>query len=187
MIDLNSYALGAQAWFFPAGAPFTSPSVGTVDIDTWPDADEPTWGNRFIGDAESWEDTKTVESVEVRKPSPGKLVRKDIIDFYQALDFKITTNSLRRIAFELFYGSAVELTEQEGQFVPLGATPPKGLLNLQRYTQEDELVFAASLWVRAEITGGMRGANGEIVKPEFTFKLLDSPNNTMFFGDPSLL
>jgi hypothetical protein len=187
MLDINSYALGSHAWFMREGTAFTSPAPGNVGVASWPDAAEPTWSDFFIGDTESWEDMKNIEEVEIRKPSPGKLVRKDIIEFFTSLDFKLTTTSLKRIAFEIFYGSSVTLTADVGQFVPLGAVSPKGLLNLQRYTHEDELVFAASLWVRAKITGGMRGANGEIVKPEFTFQLLDSDNNTMFFGDDSLL
>jgi len=187
MQDTNSHALGSHAWFIPEGRAFTSPAPGNVAVDAWPDADEATWANYNIGDVASCEDTKNVETVEPRKPSPGALVRKDIITLFQSLDFKLVTNSLRRAAFELFYGSAVQLTEEEGTFVPLAATPVKGLLKIQRYTHENELVFAADLWVRAEITGGMKGGNGEITKPEFSFKLLDSDLNTMFFGDDSLL
>jgi hypothetical protein len=187
MQDINSYALGSHAWFIPEGRAFTSPDAGTVAVDDWPDAAEATWSDYGIGDIEGWEDTKNVETVEPRKPRPGALVRKDIITLFQSLDFKMTTNSLRRLAFELFYGSAVPLTDEEGTFVPLAATPSKGLLKIQRYTHENELVFAADLWVRAEITGGMKGGNGEITKPEFSFKLLDSDLNTMFFGDDSLL
>jgi hypothetical protein len=187
MQDINSYALGSHLWFFKEGAAFTSPGAGVVAVADWPDAAEATWSEKFIGDTEGFEDTKNIEEVEVRKPSPGALVRKDIITMFQSLEFKATTNSLRRIAFEIMYGSAVALTEEEGTFVPLAATPPKGLLKIQRYTHENELVFAADLWVRAKLTGGMRGGNSEIIKPEFTFLLLDSTLNTMFFGDPSLL
>ena len=187
MNDLKSYALGAHHWFMPEGAAFTSPAGGTVAVDDWPDADEPTLSDYFIGDAESFEDTKNVETVEVKKANPGVLVRKDIITFFQSLDFKITTNSMRRRAFQLFYGSDIELTTLVGAFAPLAAAPPSGLLKIQRYTHENELVFAADLWVRAELTGGMKGGQQEIIKPEFSFKLLDSDNNTMFFGDSDLL
>lgn len=187
MNDLNAYALGSHAYFFPEGAAFTSPGAGTAGIADLPDADEPTWADKFIGDTEAFEDMKNIEEVEVRKPNPGALTTKDIITIFQSLEFKVTTNSLRRIAFQIMYGSAVTLTEGVGTFVPLAAVPPKGWLKLQRYTNENELVFAADLWVRAKITGGMKGGNGEIIKPEFTFRLLDSDLNTMFFGDPSLL
>lgn len=187
MNDLNSYTLGAHNYFFPEGAAFTSPGAGTAGIADLPDADEPTWGARFIGDTEAFEDTKDVEEVEVRKPNPGALVTKDILTLFQKLEFKMTTNSLKRIAFEMFYGSAIELTPGVGTFVPLAAVPPKGWLKIQRYTNENELVFAADLWVRAKISGGLKGGNGELIKPEFTFRLLDSELNTMFFGDPSLL
>lgn len=187
MNDLNSYALGSHAYFFPEGAAFTSPDAGTAAIDALPDADEPTWAAKFLGDTESFEDMKDIEEVEVRKPNPGALATKDIITIFQKLEFKMTTNSLKRIAMQIMYGSAVEITEAVGTFVPLAATPPKGWLKLQRYTHENELVFAADLWVRAKVTGGVKGGNGEIIKPEFTFRLLDSDLNTMFFGDDSLL
>lgn len=187
MNDLNAYALGSHAYFYPEGAAFTSPGAGSAAIDALPDADEATWPDKFIGDTEAFEDTKNIEETEVRKPRPGALVTKDIITIFQSLEFKMTTNSLRRLAFQIMYGSAVDITEANGTFVPLAATPPKGWLKLQRYTHENELVFAADLWVRAKVTGGMKGGNGEIIKPEFTFRLLDSDLNTMFFGDPSLL
>lgn len=187
MNDLNSYAIGSHSYFFPEGAAFTSPEAGTAGIAALPDSDEETWAAKFIGDSEGFEDTKNQEEVEVRKPSPGSLVTKDIITIFQTLEFKMTTNSLRRLAFEMFYGSAIELTTGVGVFAPLAAVPPKGWLKIQRYTNENELVFAADLWVRAKITGGMKGGNGEIIKPEFTFRLLDSELNSMFFGDPSLL
>lgn len=187
MIDLNSYALTSHAWFFKEGAAFTSPAAGNVAIDAWPDAAEATWPDKFIGDIEAFEDTKNVEKVEVRKPRVGQLVRKDIIHIFQSLDFKLTTNSLKRIAFQIMYGSAIDLDEATGDFVPLAAAPPKGLLKLQRYTQENELVFAADLWVRLDVTGGMKGGGSDVTKPEFMATLLDSSLNSMFFGDPSLL
>lgn len=187
MTDLNSYALGSHAYFFPEGAAFTSPAPGTVGVADLPDAAEPTWADKFIGDTEAFDDTKEAEEVEVRKPNPGALATKDIITIFQKMEFKMTTNSLRRIAFEIMYGSAIALTTGVGTFTPLAAVPPKGWLKIQRYTNENELVFAADLWVRAKITGGMKGGNGEIIKPEFTFRLLDSSLNTMFFGDSALL
>src|SRR4051812_10057334 len=107
MNDLKSYALGSHAYFYPEGAAFTSPGAGVAAIDALPDADEETWADRFCGDTEDWNDKKNVESEDVFKPNPGVLVRKDIITFFQSLDFEFTTNSLKRIAMQIMYGSAV--------------------------------------------------------------------------------
>lgn len=195
MIETKSYALSSHAWFFregdalniagtgPGGAVATPANAG---IEVLPAADDEGW--IFAGDVESWEDSMAQdEEKEIRKPNPGALVRKDIITVFQAMDLKLTTNSLARIAFEAFYRSATKLSEVSGQFVPLSQTPRNYWLMLQRYTHENEIVFAANLWVRMKVTGGMKGGNGEIIMPEYTCRLLDSPMNTMFFGDDSLL
>ncbi len=186
MDDLKAYALGSHAFFYPEGASFTSPAPGTVAVDALPDADDPAWTDLFLGDTEEWTDKKAVESEEVFKPNPGVLVRKDIVTFYQSLDMEFTTNSLRRIAMQIMYGSAVELTAETGAFTPLASPPPSGWLKLQRYTQENELVFAADLWVRLDVQETGSG-NKKLVKPKFMAKLLESDLNTMFFGDPSIL
>lgn len=186
MNDLKSYALGSHAWFFPEGAAFTVPSAGTASVSALPGAADEAWPAKYIGDIEDWSDKKTVETEEVYKPNPGALTRKDVITFNQFLDIELTTNSLKRIAMQIMYGSAITLDEATGQFAPLSATPPNGWLKLQRYTQENELVFAADLWGRMdvqEITSG----NKKVIKPKFMFKMLDTTLDTMFFGDPSLL
>lgn len=186
MNDLKSYALGSHAWFYPEGKAFTSPTAGTCAVDALPDKDETTWASLFLGDCEEWADKKTVDSEDVFKPNPGVLVRKDIVTHFQSLDIELTTNSLRRIAMQIMYGSAVELTTGVGQFTPLASPPPNGWLKIQRYTQENELVFAADLWVRLDVTDTASG-NKKLVKPKFSAKLLASDLNTMFFGDSSLL
>jgi len=184
--DLQSYALGSHAWLYREGEAFTSPAPGVVAVDALPDAADPGWALRNIGDTEEWADKKNVDTEEILKPNPGHLSRKDIITFFQSLDFELTTNSLRRVAMQIMYGSAVELTEGVGQFVPLAKVPPRAWLKLQRYTQDDVLIFAADLWVRIDVTDTSSG-NKKIIKPKFMAKLLDSDLNTMFFGDPSLL
>lgn len=184
--QLKSYALGSHAWFMPEGSAFTSPAPGVAAVDALPDAAELTWNDYFIGDTEDWSDKKKIETEETMKPKPGILVRKDIITFFQSLDMEMTTNSLMRIAMQIMYGSAVKLTTGVGQFVPMQQPPPSGWLKLQRYTQNNQLVFAADLWVRADVQETSSG-NKKIVKPKFMMSLLDSDLNTMFFGDPSLL
>jgi hypothetical protein len=184
--DLRSYALGSHAWFFPAGAAFTSPAAGTVAVDAMPDKNDPKWPDLNIGDIEDWSDKKNEDTEETFRPGPGLLKRKEIITFFQSLDMELTTNSLKRIAMQIMYGSDTTLDDTHGQFAPLSAVPPEGWLKLQRYTQDDELVFAADLWVRLDVTDAASG-NKKIVKPKFMAKLLDSDLNTMFFGDSSLL
>jgi hypothetical protein len=184
--DLKAYALGSHNWFFPAGTAITSPGAGVVSIENWPDSAEPTFDDHFIGDCEDWVDRKNVETEEIYKPNPGVLVRKDIITFFQSLDFEITTNSLRRIAMQIMYGSAVKLEEEEGEFVPLAAEPPTGLWVAQRYTQQNEKVFVANFWCRVDVQETTSG-NKKLIKPKFMVKLLDSPLNSMFFGKPELL
>jgi hypothetical protein len=184
--DIQSYALGSHAWFYREGEAYTLLAPGTVGVEALPDPTDPGWALRNIGDIEEWADKKNEDTEEILKPSPGVLKRKDIITFFQSLDIELTTNSLRRIAMQIMYGSDTTLDDTHGQFVPLSAVPPRGWLTLQRYTQNDDLVFAANLWVRLDITDTGSG-NKKIVKPKFMAKLLDSDLNTMFFGDPSLL
>lgn len=184
--QLKAYALGSHGFFFPEGKAFTSPAPGVVAVDALPDANDPLWQSMFIGDTEEWSDKKNVETEEVFKPNPGVLTRKDIITFFQSLDIEMTTNSMMRIAMQIMYGSAVELTEEVGTFAPLAAEPPNGWLKLQRYTQKNQLVFAADLWGRMDVQETNSG-NKKLVKPKFMFKMLDSDLNTMFFGDPDLL
>lgn len=184
--DINSYSLGSHNWFFPLDAAITSPAAGNVAKENWPDADEPTLDDRYVGDTEEWSIKKTVESEEVFKPNPGLLTRKDIVTFFQGLDFEITTNSLRRVAMQILLGSATELTEDVGEFPPLGAPPPVGLWISQKYTQDNEKIFEANFWCRVDVQEAGSG-NKKLIKPKFMVKLLDSPSNIFFFGKPELL
>ena len=184
--DLKSYALGSHNWFFPEGVAITSPAAGNVAIDNWPDAAEPTFDDYFVGDCEDWSAKKNVETEEVFKPSPGVLVRKDIITFFQSLDFEITVNSLRRIAMQIMFGSAVKLTDAVGEFTPLAQEPLTGLWIMQKYTQQNEKVFVANMWVRVDVQD-MASGNKKLAKPKFMVKLLDSELNSMFFGKPELI
>lgn len=184
--DLNAYALDSHNWFFPKGSAITSPGVGVVSINNWPDTNEPTFDDRFIGDTEEWSHKKNVESEEVFKPVGGVLVRKQIVDFFQSLDFEITTNSLRRIAMQIMYGADVDLDADTGAFAPLKRFAPEGLWVSQKYTQEGERVFLANLWCKVDLTETASG-NKKLIKPKFMVKMLDSDLNYMFFGDPDLL
>lgn len=184
--DLKPYALGSHNWFFPEGAVITSPAPGVVEEDNWPDSLEPTFDNRFIGDTEEWSHKKTVEEEEVFKPDPGILVLKDVVTFFQKLELEITTNSLRRIAIQLLYGSATELTEAVGEFAPLSAPPPKGLWIARKYNQENECVFMMNCWCRVDVTE-MASGNKKLIKPKFAVKILAATGNVMRFGAPEVV
>lgn len=184
--DLKSYALGSHNWFFPEGAAITSPGAGVVAIDNWPDSLEPTFDSRFIGDTEDWSHKKTVEEEEVFKADPGVLVRKDIVTFFQKLDLEITTNSLRRIAMQILYGSDTELTEAVAEFEPLSAPPPNGLWIARKYTQQNECVFLMNCWCRVNVSETASG-NKKLVKPKFEVKILSATGNIIRFGKPEVV
>jgi hypothetical protein len=179
--DINSYAMGAHVWLFREGDAFTLPAPGFAGVAALPGPTDPAWISS--GDIEEFEDHMAQdEEKEVRRPNPGALVRKDIITIFQGLDFKWVTNSLSRISMEAFYRSATELSGAQTQFVPLSSPPRKCWVKIQRYTQENDPVFAADLWMRVKVTGGVKSGNGQIIMPEFTGRLLDSSLNTAAFG-----
>lgn len=192
MIELNSYTLAGHGYFWPVGDTFSSPYAGNpnqadviIAIDAWPAADDPLMQDRKIGDIENFEWTKNVEKVEPRRAVLGTLVRKQVVSTYQELTLKCTTNSLSRIAFELMFGSNNRLSTSVSQFAPLQSYPKEGVLIVNYYTNENENVKNAAIWVNADVTGGIKGGGNEIVKPEFTFMMLNSDLNTMEFGSES--
>lgn len=179
--EIKTYAVGSHAWFFREGDAYILPAPGFAGQEALPGPLDPAW--IFSGDLESWEDTIAQdEEKEVRKPDPGVLVRKDIITIFQGMDIKLVTNSLTRLAMEAMYRSSTELSNVQTQFVPLSSPPRKYWLKLQRYTHENDLVFAADLWVRMKVKGGVKGGNGELLMPEYECRVLASDLNTAAFG-----
>ena len=194
MTDMNSYTLAGHNWFWPVGDTFSVPYAANPDqgdtivaIDAWPGATDPLMADHLIGDTETFEWTKTVEKQEPRKAVLGRIVRKQVVHTFQALGVKITTNSLRRIAFELMFGSANRLSESVAQFAPLGSYPKEGVLIFGYYVGTDEKVMTGAVWTMADVTGGIKGGGTDIVKPEFDFMLLDAALNTMAFGNEAQL
>ena len=184
--DLKSYVLQSHNWFFPVGAAITSPAAGVVSQTNWPDSDEPTLDDRFVGDTEDWSAKKNVESNEVKKAVAGALVRKQIVDLFQSCDFEFTINSLRRLAFQLMFGASVDLTPSVGAFTPMSRFSPEGLWISRKYTNEGDTVFLMNCWCKVDVQE-LGGGQQAVLKPKFTVKLLDAADNYMFFGDPSLL
>lgn len=185
--DLNSYAVASHARFFPEGDAFTidsagDPNAGVSAVDALPGAADPAIIH--LGDIEAWEDSKENEQVLMtKKPVLGTLKTKTRLRLYEEIVFKFTTNSMTRIAMEMFYRSTTRLTGAQAQFVPLTQLTFNGWLYLLRYTHENELVFSANLWVELNVTGGIKGGENEAIKPEFSALLLDSDLNTAGFGN----
>jgi hypothetical protein len=167
----------------PEGDAFTLPDPGGISaVDDQPSAADPAVIN--LGDIETWEDSKVNEQLIItKKPVLGTLVTKNRLRLYQELSMKFTTNSLTRLAIEMFYGSATRLSGAQAQFVPLAQLTFNGWLYLMRYTHENELVQTANLWVELSVSGGIKGGDNAIEKPEFEALLLQSDLNTMSFGE----
>lgn len=184
--DLNSYAVAQHVRFMPEGDAFTLPAAGTSAVDDQPASTDPALIN--LGDIESWEDSKQNEQqIITKKPVLGTLVTKARVRLYEEIQFKFTTNSLTRYAIECFYRSANRLSGSQAQFVPLKKLTFNGWLYLMRYTHENELVSTANLWVELNVSGGLKGGDNEVIKPEFTALLLASDLNTMAFGNSTQL
>ncbi|HYG98861.1 MAG TPA: hypothetical protein VD837_06990 [Terriglobales bacterium] len=181
MIIEESKAVGAQAWFFREGKEFTEPEAGTAGIDDVPGADDDGWVS--IGRIEAWEPSLLAdEEQDVYDSSTGRLDLADSIPVKQALQYKFTTNVVTALAVGLFFRTASELSASDYQFNPLGGVPPRGWLKVQNYDHNSTLILAADLWGRIKVSGGMKGGNGELVKPEFMFKVFKNALNTMALG-----
>lgn len=173
-------AIGSHAWFVRSGDAFTTPAPGVAGVAALPDPNDNSW--LPLGDVEDWEDSMSEDEKPVYAPAPGHLVRKRIITTKQDLDFKLTVNQVSALVFECFYRSTQKLNANSFQFNPLSAVPREGWLKLQRYSDEDVLIFSADLWVQLKVTGGMKGGGGNIVLPEFKAALLYSALNTCALG-----
>ena len=184
--DLNSYAVAQHVRFMPEGDAFTLPTAGTSSATALPGSTDPALIN--LGDIESWEDSKQNEQqIITKKPVLGTLVTKARIRLYEEIQLKFTTNSLTRFAMECFYRSANRLGVSQAQFAPLGKLNFNGWLYLMRYSHENELICTANLWVELNVTGGAKGGDNEVIKPEFTALLLNSSLNSMAFGNSTQL
>lgn len=181
MIIEESKAVGAQVWFCREGKAFTSPSSGTAGVAAIPDADDDAWVS--IGRIEAWENSFLADDeVDVYDSSVGRLDLADSIPVKQALQFKFTTNVITALAVGLFFRTSAELAADDFQFNPLSGVSPRGWLKIQNYDHNSDLILAADIWGRVKVSGGFKGGNGELVKPEFMFKMFKNALNTMALG-----
>jgi hypothetical protein len=153
------------------------PSAGTCARESKPGSADTGWIS--LATIEGWEDSiSDEEEKSVFKPVPGHLVKQDVITLKQGLNFKFTCNELSPLSVEAFYRTTQKLTTASTQFNPLSAVPRKGWLKVQRYDHNDSLRFTLDVFGRLKVSGGMRGAQGELVMPEFDFEVLYSSLNT---------
>ena len=184
----KAMAIGRHAFFFPEGRATTmdnaSGGVTSGDlaaVDKLPHPDDNGW--IYSGVIEAWEDAiAEEESKTLWRPSPGHLVRDDIVTTKQALDFKLTTNQMSAFSAGLFYRAADVLGDADFQFVPLASVPKRFWMMFMDYSHEDVLILSGNVWGFTRVTGGQRGGNGEIVMPELTQQMLYSALNTMALG-----
>jgi hypothetical protein len=184
----KAMAIGRHAYLFPEGlAAMMANVTGNIAIGQaasatrLPHPDDDGW--IYAGIIEAWEDSiAEEESKTLWTPSPGHLVRSDIVTTKQALDQKLTTNQMSALAAGLFYRAADVLAEGDFQFVPLGSVPKKFWMMFMDYSHEDTLILSGNVWGQTRCTGGIKGGNGEISMPEFTHQMLYSSLNTMALG-----
>lgn len=174
---LGTFALGKHAWFCREGDAFLLPAAGVAGSESKPDPNDASFID--LGAIESWEDdVKDGNDQEVWQPSPGRLVLKDVLETKTKYTVKFTTGQLSAFALEAFYRASQKLTSASGQFNPLSARARKGWLHSQLYDQNDNEVMSLDLWGRIMVSGGMKSADGAIVKPEFELLVLYSSLNT---------
>ncbi len=174
---LGTYALGKHAWIFREGDPFTVPAPGTAGRTSKPDATDPAYID--IGAIESWEDDISGgQDQEVWQPSPGRLVLQDAIEIKAKHTCKFTTGQLSPFALEAFYRTTQKLDSNATQFNPMSARLRRVWFHTQLYDQDDVQRLSLDLFGRIKVMGGMKSADGGIVKPEFELLVLYSTLNT---------
>lgn len=184
MIIEESKAVGAKVLFFRENKAYALPGPGgNAASNVKPDADDVGWVN--IGRIEAWEPSMLADDeVDVYDSETGHLDLADSIPVKQALQYKFTTNVLTALAVGLFFRTANELAAADYQFTPMVGIPPRGWLKIVNKDHASVVILAADLWGRIKVTGGMKGGNGELVKPEFMFKMFKNALNTMALGTP---
>src|SRR5689334_5436137 len=127
--------VGTHMWFFREGDAFVKPAPGLCAAETdlggagngkpgiTPDFDA---GWIDVGTVEACELTATQTDHKLWKPSPGRLVLKDLIETQQEMTGKITVNDVSPLAVETMFRTNTKLGGAQKQFVPLGAVSRKG-------------------------------------------------------------
>ena len=170
---LGVYSLGKHAWVFRDGDPFTVPAPGTAGAESKPDATDPAYID--IGAIEDWEDDVSGgQDQEVWRPSPGRLVLKDVLEIKAKFMCKFTTGDLSPFALEAFYRTSQKLTSASTQFNPMSAKLRKVWFHTQLYDQDDNLRLSLDLYGRIKVTGGIKSNEGALLKPTWELLVLYS-------------
>lgn len=174
---LGTYSLGKHGWIFREGDAFTLAAPGVCAAEAKPDADDPAFID--IGAIEDWEDDISGgQDLEVWRPSPGRLVLKDVLEIKVNYLVKFTTGEVSPFALEAFYRTTQKLDNTSVQFNPLSAKLRKVWFHTQLYDQDDQLRLTLDLWGRIKVTGGIKSAEGALVKPTWELRVLYSSLNT---------
>lgn len=176
--SVKSIAVGDVCYFFREGRAVTA--GGVCSRTNLPATDDVGWLEDLIGNIESFEDALGEENEQnILGPINGSGVigLKDVVQTrHPQTEHKMTTNEYSRFAHECFYRTQ-QLTDAS-TYGNAGTTPPpKGWLLTQRKDQDGQWHLVATEWVRIKVTGGMKGGDGNIVKPEWSALVLFTDNN----------
>lgn len=177
--SVKAVAVGAFAYFFRDGDLIedASPSSRTNIPET--DPADAGWLLRLIGNIESFEDVINDDNEQKIKGPAGQsgvIVTRDVVQTGAELELKFTTNEMTRLAAQCFYRTQ-NISEAAVTANPLSSPPPKGWLLIQRYDQDGQAHLVGLVYCRLKVTGGFKGGDGNIVKPEWSALVLWDYNN----------
>ena len=174
--------IGAHFWLMPVGSNFTSPGAGGVvsQYGTWPDQNEPTWPTYALGNCESFDlDPKIATAEDILAPMPGAVQRVDVISPYALPEIQFTLNTVDSLGIQLALNTAQIFGSANTAANPNGGAAPgvKGILKIQNYDQNNNLILNIQSWVYVTLKSALKGAPKTLTKPEYMAALIYSPNN----------
>lgn len=163
-------------WFFREGDAFTEPAPGTCAQEAKPGiAPDFDAGWIDVGAVESFDPSVTQEEYKLYRPSPGRLVLKELLENKQELTGKVVVNDVGGLAIETALRASQKLQGAQVQFNPLSSISKRGWAHFQCYDQNDALFLTLDMWVRLRTTLKF---DGTPTKPEFDLFMLYSSLNT---------
>lgn len=177
LLQLGSLIVGSHFWFFREGDAFVDPAPGVCAQESKPGI-SPTFDPGWIdlGAVETFDPSVTQTEHKLYRPSPGRLVLKDLLETLQELSAKVTTNDAGPLAIEAFFRTSQKLGGAQTQFNPLSAISKRGWVHFQGYDQNDNLVLTIDLWCRLRCTMKLDGKAPTM--PEYDLFMLYSSQNT---------
>lgn len=175
-LSLASRMIGSHLWFFREGDAFTVPGAGICAQESKPGI-SPGFDANWIdmGAVEMVDPAVAQEEFKLYRPSPGRLVLKDVLENKQELSFKVTVNDVAGIHIETFFRAVQKLQGGQTQFNPLSAISKRGWAHFQMYDHEDTNVLNLDVWCRIRTSLKF---DGTPTKPEFDIFMLYSSLNT---------